>query len=106
MPRGARNAGIEAEGSVVPQILLARDENRLAGEPALPENGNPYLETYGRFERVSGLLVPGPGRYFVVVETRPGPQAGSLPAAPLDQRSHAAERSRRSRMSWVARPTC
>ena len=76
VPRGARNAGVEAEGSVVPQILLARDENRLAGEPALPANGNPYLETYGRFERVSGLLVPGPGRYFVVVETRPGHRPG------------------------------
>jgi minor extracellular serine protease Vpr len=76
VPHGARNAGVEAEGSVVPQILLARDENRLAGEPALPENGNPYLESYGRFERVSGLLVPGPGRYFVVVETRPGHKPG------------------------------
>ncbi len=38
---GARNAGVVAEGAVVPQILLARDENRLAGEPALPSNGNP-----------------------------------------------------------------
>jgi subtilisin family serine protease len=76
VPHGARNAGVEAEGSVVPQILLARDENRLAGETALPENGNPYLETYGRFEQVSGLLVPGPGRYFVVVETRPGHKPG------------------------------
>jgi minor extracellular serine protease Vpr len=76
IPRGARNAGVEAEGAVVPQILLARDENRLAGEPALPSVGNPYLETYGRFERVSGLLVPAPGRYFVVVETRPGHKPG------------------------------
>ncbi|MDX6619386.1 MAG: minor extracellular serine protease Vpr [Gaiellales bacterium] len=76
VPRGARNAGVEADGAVVPQILLARDENRLAGEPALPSVGNPYLETYGRFERVSGLLVPAPGRYFVVVETRPGHRPG------------------------------
>jgi minor extracellular serine protease Vpr len=76
VPHGARNAGVVATGAVVPQILLARDENRLAGETALPENGNPYLETYGRFERVSGLLVPGPGRYFVVVETRPGHKPG------------------------------
>ena len=52
VPAGARNAGVVAEGAVVPQILLARDENRLAGEPALPSNGNPYLETYGQFERV------------------------------------------------------
>jgi hypothetical protein len=76
VPHGARNAGIAADGPVVPQILLARDENRLAGEPALPENGNPYLETYGRFEPVSGLLVPGPGRYFVIVETKPGHKPG------------------------------
>ena len=47
-----------------------------AGGPRCPENGNPYLETYGRFEQVSGLLVPGPGRYFVVVETRPGHEPG------------------------------
>jgi minor extracellular serine protease Vpr len=76
IPAGTRNAGVVADGAVVPQILLARDENRLAGEPALPSNGNPYLETYGRFERVSGLLVPTPGRYFVVVETRPGHKPG------------------------------
>jgi hypothetical protein len=76
VPAGARNAGVEADGAVVPQILLARDENRLAGEPALPSNGNPYLETYGRFEKVSGLLVPAPGRYYVVVETRPGHKPG------------------------------
>jgi hypothetical protein len=76
VPAGARNAGVEAEGAVVPQILLARDENRLAGEPALPSVGNPYLETYGRFEPVSGLLVPAAGRYFVVVETRPGHKPG------------------------------
>jgi minor extracellular serine protease Vpr len=77
VPPGARNAGVVAEGGVVPQILLARDENRLAGEPALPSNGNPYLETYGRFERASGLLVPTPGRYFVIVETRPGHKPGA-----------------------------
>jgi hypothetical protein len=76
VPHGARNAGITADGPVVPQILLARDENRLAGEPALPENGNPYLETYGRFEPVSGLLVPAPGRYFAIVETKPGHRPG------------------------------
>ncbi|MDX6730908.1 MAG: minor extracellular serine protease Vpr [Baekduia sp.] len=76
IPAGVRNAGVVAEGAVVPQILLARDENRLAGEPALPSNGNPYLETYGQFERVSGLLVPRPGRYYVVVETRPGHTPG------------------------------
>src|SRR4029077_11889459 len=47
------------------------------GEPALPSNSNPYLETYGRFEKVSGLLVPAPGRYFVSVETQPGHKPGA-----------------------------
>ena len=86
-----------ADGAVVPQILLARDENRLAGEPALPENGNPYLETYGRFERVSGLLVPRPGPLLRRRRDAAGPQARPLPAAPLDQRPHAADDQPRSR---------
>ena len=76
VPEGARNAGVEAEGAVVPQILLARDENRLAGEPALPSTSNPYHETYGRFQRVSSLLRPAPGRYYVILETRPGHTPG------------------------------
>ena len=93
MPHGARNAGVEAEGAVVPQILLARDENRLAGEPALPSVGNPYLETYGRFERVSGLLVPA--RAATSSSSRRGPgTARPLPAAALGQRPHAAEDQR------------
>ena len=94
VPAGARNAGVVADGAVVPQILLARDENRLAGEPALPSNGNPYLETYGRFERVSGLLVPGPGTLLRRRRDARGPHARPLPPPPLDRRPHAARHRR------------
>ena len=96
VPPGARNAGVVAEGAVVPQILLARDENRLAGEPALPSNSNPYLESYGRFERVSGAARARPRPLLRRRRDAAGPQAGPVPAAPLDRRPHAAHRLARS----------
>ena len=76
VPANARNAGIVTTGPVRPLILLARNENRLAGVTALPLTDNPYLEGYGRSEPVSAMLVPRPGRYFAVVESAggaPGP---------------------------------
>ncbi len=45
-------------GAVVPQILLAPNENRLAGETALDLVENPYLDRYGDRVPVSGLLLP------------------------------------------------
>ena len=48
VPTDARNAGVRVvSGAVVPQILLARNENRLAGETALDLVENPYLARYG-----------------------------------------------------------
>jgi hypothetical protein len=76
VPPGAANAGVRVEGNAVPQILLADDENRLAGETALPMSTNPYLARYGAAEPVSALLVPSAGRYYVSVETRPGMRPG------------------------------
>jgi hypothetical protein len=78
VPPGARNAGVLVTGGHgVPQILLGDDENLLGGPTALPLALNPYLDRFGVGEPVSGLLLPDPGRYFVVVETpsgaRPGP---------------------------------
>jgi minor extracellular serine protease Vpr len=77
LPKGVRNAGVRVlSGAVVPQILLARDENRLAGETALNLVENPYLDRYGDRVPVSGMLHPARGRYFVSVETRPGARPG------------------------------
>jgi minor extracellular serine protease Vpr len=77
VPKGARNAGVRVlSGAVVPQILLARNENRLAGETALNLVENPYLDRYGDRVPVSGMLLPAAGRYYVSVETRPGARPG------------------------------
>jgi minor extracellular serine protease Vpr len=75
--RGARNAGVRViDGAVDPQMLLAPNENRLAGETALDLVENPYLERYGDRVPVSALLLPTAGRYYVSVETRPGSPPG------------------------------
>ena len=77
VPPGSRNAGVRVlSGAVVPQILLARDENRLAGETALNLVENPYLDRYGNRVPVSGLLLPRAGLYYISVETRPGSRPG------------------------------
>jgi minor extracellular serine protease Vpr len=77
VPRGARNAGVRVlSGAVAPQILLARNENRLAGETALGLVENPYLDRYGDRAPVSGMLLPDAGRYYISVETRPGHRPG------------------------------
>ena len=77
VPKGARNAGVRVlSGAVAPQILLARNENRLAGEAALDLVENPYLDRYGDRVPVSGMLLPDAGRYYISVETRPGDRPG------------------------------
>jgi minor extracellular serine protease Vpr len=77
VPAAARNAGVRViSGAVDPQILLARNENRLAGETALNLVENPYLGRYGNRVPVSGMLLPRAGRYYISVETRPGSRPG------------------------------
>jgi hypothetical protein len=77
VPKGARNAGVRVvSGAVSPQILLARNENRLAGGTALDLVENPYLDRYGDWAPVSGMLLPRAGRYYISVETRPGSRPG------------------------------
>ena len=99
VPTGARNAGVRVlSGAVVPQLLLAPNENRLAGETALDLVENPYLDRYGDRVPVSALLLPRAGRYYVSVETKPGSQPGPLPAARLGER-----RARRRRSGCVPR---
>jgi hypothetical protein len=78
VPKGARNAGVRViRGAVSPQVLLARNENRLAGQTALDLVENPYLDRYHDRVPVSGMLLPEPGRYYISVETRPGSRPGA-----------------------------
>ena len=59
--------------AVEPRIVRANDENRLAGESALPFDENPYRQSDGRHRLVVGVLLPAPGIYDVVFDT---PQHG------------------------------
>jgi subtilisin family serine protease len=62
--------------AVEPRLVRSNDENRLAGETALPVDGNPYRAANGKHRLVVGALSPAPGIYDVVFDTprrgRPG----------------------------------
>jgi subtilisin family serine protease len=62
--------------SVEPRIVRAGDENRLAGEVALPFDSNPYRPSYGRHRLVVGVTRPAPGLYDVVFDTPRGKRPG------------------------------
>jgi subtilisin family serine protease len=62
--------------TVEPRIVRGNNENRLAGETALPFDVNPYRNSTGRHRLVSAVLFPTPGIYDIVFDTprrgRPG----------------------------------
>ncbi|HWJ33121.1 MAG TPA: S8 family serine peptidase [Gaiellaceae bacterium] len=62
--------------SVEPRIVRSNDENRLAGEVALPYDTNPYRATNGGHRLVVGVLFPAPGTYDVVFDTPRGGRPG------------------------------
>jgi hypothetical protein len=63
-------------GRAVPHVVLAGDENRLAGYTALPLMLNPYLQSYGTPRAVSGAVLPVRGVYDIVFDTRSAAEAG------------------------------
>jgi subtilisin family serine protease len=67
-----RSTGVVVE----PRIVRANDENRLAGETALPYDANPYRNTNGRHRLVAGVLFPAPGIYDIVFDTPARGRAG------------------------------
>ena len=74
LARPAANFGVvilsKARGvSVEPRIVVAGDENRLTGYPALPFNLNPYLRIFDDPVPVSGAILPARGAYDVVFDT-------------------------------------
>ncbi len=60
-----RDAGVR----VVPRIVAAGNENRLAGVAALPVNINPYLAQYGNTVLAAGAIRPLAGSYDVVFDS-------------------------------------
>jgi subtilisin family serine protease len=61
---------------VTPRIVVAGDENRLTGYPALPLDINPYLSDYGARAPVAGAIAPAPGLYDIVFDTPAASRAG------------------------------
>jgi subtilisin family serine protease len=53
---------------VSPRLVHAGDENRLVGQPGLPQNINPYQD-YGRTTPAVGAILPLPGAYDFVFDT-------------------------------------
>jgi subtilisin family serine protease len=64
--------------SVEPRVVVAGDENRLTGYPALPVNLNPYLAAFGDATLVAGALQPQPGAYDVVFDSASSNGAGAF----------------------------
>lgn len=72
--RPVANFGVAVLGqgsgvTVQPRIVVAGDENRLAGYTTLPLNMNPYTAGFGRREPTSGVLRPAAGTYHVVFDS-------------------------------------
>jgi hypothetical protein len=69
--RDAANLGVAVtSGGVEPRIVRGADENRLAGTLALPLNTNPYLESFGRYVPIAGVISPRAGAYDLVFDSR------------------------------------
>ncbi|MFN2469560.1 MAG: S8 family serine peptidase [Gaiellaceae bacterium] len=62
--------------TVEPRVVAARNENRLMGEVGLPINVNPYLGRLSLPEPVAGAVLPLPGVYDIVFDSRTRAGAG------------------------------
>ncbi len=60
----------------MPHVVFAGDENHLVGYAGLPVTLNPYFETYGDKRSVAGAVLPLPGTYDIVFDTRTASRAG------------------------------
>ncbi|MFN8224633.1 MAG: S8 family serine peptidase [Gaiellales bacterium] len=70
----SRTKGVDVE----PRIVVAGDENRLAGYAALPFDLNPYLRQLGSATRSAGVIAPRPGLYDIVFDSRTPATAGKF----------------------------
>jgi subtilisin family serine protease len=63
-------------GHAIPHVVFAGDENHLVGFAGLPTDINPYLSTFGEARPVAGAILPTPGTYEIVFDTRSATRAG------------------------------
>src|SRR4029079_18313196 len=63
-------------GHAVPHVVRAGDENHLVGYAGLPQTLNPYLKSFGQPRPGAGAILPSPGTYDVVFDSRSAAAAG------------------------------
>ena len=63
-------------GKVTPHVTFDGAEDHLAGYPGLPVDLNPYRSSYGDRVPVAGAVLPSPGTYDIVFDTRSAAAAG------------------------------
>jgi hypothetical protein len=77
--RPVANFGVAVTaGRVLPHVVFAGDENHLVGYAGLPEAINPYFKSFGEERPVAGAILPLPGAYEVVFDTRSATPPGSF----------------------------
>ncbi len=69
----SHGAGVDVE----PRLVRDGDENRLVGYTGLPVDLNPY-SNFGRAEAVVGAVLPAPGVYDIVFDTRTNARPGKF----------------------------
>jgi len=74
--RPANIGVVVLSGRAVPHVVYDRHEDNLAGYTGLPIDVNPYRSTYGRSVRVAGAVLPGPGVYNFVFDSKSKAEAG------------------------------
>ncbi len=74
---GVANFGAAVlSGSAVPHVVFAGDEGHVVGIAGFPGVINPYLTTFGQPEPVAAAILPAPGNYEIVFDTRSKAEAG------------------------------
>ena len=75
--RPLANFGVAVvSGGAVPHVVFAGDENHLVGYAGLPQTLNPYLKSFGESRPVAGAVLPAPGAYDIVFDSRSAASAG------------------------------
>jgi subtilisin family serine protease len=63
-------------GNAIPHVVYAGNEDHMVGYTGLPQSLNPYIGKFGEFRPIAGAILPLPGTYDVVFDTRSKAQAG------------------------------
>ena len=76
--RPANFGAVTLTGRAVPHVVFDGGGNRLVGYAGLPTDLNPYRSLFGRALPVAGAVLPAPGTYDLVFDTRSAARAGAF----------------------------